>query len=289
MAIATERQRQPDEPAWRFWRNADGESFYRHRAPVRLTHWINALCILFLLGSGLNIFNAHPRLYWGQYGADSDPAFFSIGAYDTPTGTRGITQIGAWHLDTTGVLGWSKAHGQDVARGWPNWITIPSFQDLADARHWHFMFAWILAINGLAYLIWSLATRHIQKDIWPTIADIKSIARSVLDHILLKHPTGEAAKRYNVLQRLAYLGVILLIALMVLTGLTMSPGFDAFFPWLLNLFGGRQSARSIHFISASLIVLFVFVHVMEVILAGPINEIRSMLTGRYVVPQDHKR
>jgi thiosulfate reductase cytochrome b subunit len=175
-----------------------------------------------------------------------------------------------------------------MARGWPSWITIPGFQDLADARHWHFMFAWILAINGLAYLIWSLATRHIQRDIWPTLADVKSIPRSILDHILLKHPTGEAAKRYNVLQRLAYLGVILLISVMVLTGLTMSPGIDAFCPWLLDLFGGRQSARSIHFISASLIVLFVLVHVVEVILAGPINEIRSMLTGRYVVPLDHK-
>ena len=76
---------------------------------------------------------------------------------------------------------------------------------------------------------------------------------------------------------------------MVLTGLTMSPGFDAFFPWLLDLFGGRQSARSIHFISASLIVLFVFVHLVEVVLAGPINEIRSMLTGNYVVPKGHDK
>jgi Ni/Fe-hydrogenase b-type cytochrome subunit len=246
------------------------ESFYRHRAPVRITHWVNALCILFLLGSGLNIFNAHPRLYWGKYGADSDAAFFSIGAYDTPKGTRGITELGRTDFDTTGVLGWSKVNGQY----------------LADARHWHFLFAWLLAINGLVYLIWSFATRHIQRDIWPSGGDLRTIPRSVLDHILLRHPTGEAAKRYNVLQRLAYVGVILLITLMVLTGLTMSPGFDAFFPWLLDVFGGRQTARSIHFISASLIVLFILVHLIEVVLAGPINEIRSMLTGRYVVPKE---
>lgn len=265
------------------------ETFYRHRAPVRLTHWINALCILFLLGSGLNIFNAHPRLYWGRYGADSDAAFFSIGAYNTPRGVRGITQIGHTNFDTTGVLGWSKVDGQYVERAWPDWLTIPSFQDLADARHWHFLFAWILAINGAFYVIWSLSTRHLQRDIWPTGADVKAIPRSVLDHVLFRHPTGEAAKRYNVLQRLAYLGVIFLIALMVLTGLTMSPGFDAFFPWLLDVFGGRQSARSIHFICASLIVLFVVVHLLEVVLAGPINEIRSMLSGRYVVPKEHER
>ncbi len=253
----------------------------------RISHWINALCILFLLGSGLNIFNAHPRLYWGMYGADADRPFFSLDAFDTPEGTRGITQIGSWHFDTTGYLGWSKDDGEFGARGWPEWLTIPSFQDLADARHWHFLFAWILAINGLVYLGWSLWTRHIQKDIWPTWIDIRAIPRSILDHMRLKHPTGEAAQRYNVLQRLAYLGVILLITLMVLTGLTMSPGFDAFFPWLLDLFGGRQSARSIHFISATLIVLFVIVHLVEVILAGPINEVRSMLSGHYRVPKEH--
>jgi thiosulfate reductase cytochrome b subunit len=276
----------------RLWRDAfgpigDAEGFYRHGALVRLTHWINALCILFLLGSGLNIFNAHPRLYWGLYGADADQPFFSLNAVDVPGGTQGITQIGPFHFNTTGILGWSKVDGEFQARGWPDWLTIPSFQDLADARHWHFLFAWILVANGIAYLGYSLVARHIQKDVWPTWADIRAIPRSVLDHIKLRHPTGDAARRYNVLQKLAYLGVILLITLMVLTGLTMSPAIDAFFPWLLDLFGGRQSARSIHFISASLIVLFVMVHLIEVVLAGPINEVRSMLTGRYRIPRDH--
>ncbi len=276
----------------RAWRDAfapisDQDGFYRHRALVRLTHWINALCILFLVGSGLNIFNAHPRLYWGMVGADADKPFLSLGAIDTPAGPQGLTQIGPWHFNTTGVLGWSKVDGEFQSRGWPEWITIPSFQDLADARHWHFLFAWILAINGLAYLGYSLWSRHIQRDIWPTRADIRSIPRSIRDHIKLKHPTGDAARRYNALQKLAYLGVTVLVTLMVLTGLTMSPGFDAFFPWLLDLFGGRQSARSIHFICASLIVLFVIVHLTEVVLAGPINEIRSMLTGRYRIPKDH--
>lgn len=287
MTVATGSEAKARVPWWRLSRKPRGEVFYRHRVAVRLAHWINAFCILLLLASGLNIFNAHPRLYWGKYGADTDMPFISIQAYDTPQGTRGITQVGPWHFDTTGVLGWSKYMGEDMNRAWPAWLTIPSYQDLADARHWHFIFAWLLAINGLLYLVWSVTVRHIQRDIWPTRADLKSIPRSILDHILLRHPVGEAAKRYNVLQRFAYLGVILLITLMVLTGLTMSPGFDAFFPWLLDLFGGRQSARTIHFLSASLIVLFVVVHLVEVVLAGPINEIRSMLTGNYVVPKGH--
>jgi thiosulfate reductase cytochrome b subunit len=270
-------------------RKQTGELIYRHRAPVRIAHWINALAILFLAGSGLNIFNAHPRLYWGLYGADADQPFFSLGAIRTEAGIRGITRIGPWHFDTTGVLGWSKVNGDFQPRGWPDWITIPSFQDLADARHWHFLFAWILAINGLVYLIYSFKVRHIQKDIVPTRRDLKSLPRAILDHLKLKHPKGEAARRYNVLQKLAYLAVMILLGLMVLTGLTMSPGIDSLFPPLLDVFGGRQSARSIHFISASLIVLFVIVHLIEVVLAGPINEVRSMLTGYYRLPPDHRK
>lgn len=262
---------------------------YRHAAPVRLTHWINALCILILIGSGLNIFNAHPRLYWGKYGANTDLAFFAIDAIPSDAGARGVTQIGAWQFDTTGVLGWSKAYGTYQARGWPEWLTIPGFQDLADARHWHFLFAWVLVLNGLLYLGYSLYVRHLQRDIWPTRDDLRGLPRSVIDHLSLRHPTGEAAKRYNVLQRLAYLGVLLLISLMVLTGLSMSPGFNAAFPQLLELFGGRQSARSVHFLSASLIVLFVIVHVLEVVLAGPFNEMRSMLTGYYRIPGRDRR
>src|SRR5690348_5247691 len=100
------------------WRQS-GEIIYRHRAPVRLTHWINALAILFLAGSGLNIFNAHPRLYWGRYGANSDHAFFSLDAVQTDAGVRGITQLGPWHFDTTGILGWSKVGGDFQSRGWP--------------------------------------------------------------------------------------------------------------------------------------------------------------------------
>ena len=266
------------------------EVIYRHTVLVRLTHWINALAIFLLIGTGLNIFNAHPQLYWGRFGSELDHAFLSIHTIAGPGGTtRGETVIGPLHLDTTGVLGWSKVHGQWQQRAWPAWITVPSFTDLADARHWHFFLAWVLSLNGLAYLVWSLAVRHVQRDIWPTLGDLRAIPRSVWEHVRLKHPTGDAAKRYNVLQRLAYLGLILMVAGMIATGLTMSPGFDAFAPWLLELFGGRQSARTLHFIFASAITAFIVVHLVEVVLAGPVNEVRSMITGRYAVPPDDGR
>lgn len=265
------------------------EVIYRHTFVVRLTHWINALAIFLLIGSGLNIFNAHPMLYWGKKGSEFDHPFLAIGAVDTPHSMRGVTSLGPLHLDTTGLLGWSQVQGRWMNRAWPSWITVPSFQDLADARHWHFLFAWVLALNGLAYLIWSLGVRHIQRDILPTGSDLKAIPRSIADHVRLKHPTGEAAKRYNVLQRLAYSGLILLVIGMVATGLTMSPGFNAFAPWLLDLLGGRQSARSLHFIFAMLIIAFIVVHLVEVVLAGPINEVRSMITGRYAVRREHSK
>ena len=263
------------------------EVIYRHTFLVRLTHWVNALTIFIMIGSGLNIFNAHPNLYWGMFGSELDHPFLTIHSIMTSSGMRGETVLGPFHFDTTGILGWSKVGSDWTIRAWPSWITVPSFQDLADARHWHFLFAWVLVLKGLIYLAWSLGIRHLQRDLWPTVGDLKSVPRSIIDHIRLRHPTGEAAKRYNVLQRFAYLGLIALVAGMALTGLTMSPGFDAIAPWLVDLFGGRQTARSLHFIFASLITAFIMVHLIEVVLAGPINEIRSMITGRYTVPQEH--
>lgn len=251
------------------------EVIHRHAWPVRLTHWVNALTLFIMVGSGLNIFNAHPRLYWGQAGADSDPAFIALEAVQTPAGPQGRATLGPLHFKTPGIVG-----------AWPAWITVPSYTDLADARHWHFFFAWVLVVNGAFYLVWSLASRHIQRDLWPTKNDLRDIPRSIVDHVRLKHPQGDAAKRYNVLQRLAYLGLLALVVGMVVTGLCMSPGFDAFAPWLPEALGGRQSARTLHFLFAFSIVLFIAIHLTEVVLAGPINEVRSMITGRYALPRE---
>ena len=267
------------------------EVIYRHSLIVRLTHWINVLAISLLVMSGAQIFNAHPHLYWGQAGANSDKAFIEMTARNGPGGRLvGITTVGPLKFNTTGVLGVSNGpNGAQTVRGFPSWLTVPSYQDLATGRHWHFFFAWVFVINGFIYLLAGLISGHFRRDIAPTGGQIRPshILRNIWDHIRLKHPTGEEAKRYNVLQKLTYIVVIfVLLPLMVGTGLTMSPGFDSIGPWLLTLFGGRQSARTIHFISANLIVLFILVHVVEVFLAGVWNEIRSMITGRYVVPAE---
>jgi thiosulfate reductase cytochrome b subunit len=266
------------------------ELIYRHTFFVRLAHWINVLCVVLLLMSGMQIFNAHAMLHWGIKGDEADPAILSIYAEEQVEGPPiGWTQIGSAKFNTTGWLGvFRDRDGFLSGRAFPWWLTVPSYQNLAEGRRWHFFFAWLFALNGLVYLIYGFVARHFQRDLAPTRYDLKHIGRSILDHLKLKHPRGEAAKRYNVLQKLTYIAVIfVLLPLMILTGLTMSPGVDSSAHWLLDVFGGRQSARTIHFITATLLVLFILVHLIEVVLSGVFNELRSMITGWFAVrPED---
>ncbi|MET0639411.1 MAG: cytochrome b/b6 domain-containing protein [Hyphomicrobium sp.] len=260
---------------------------YRHALPIRLTHWINVLCLIFLLMSGLQIFNAHPELYFGNR-SDPDRSVLALDARQEPDGAiKGVTRIGNRSFDTTGVLGASRgANGDLEARGFPSWITIPSYRDLATGRRWHFFFAWLFVLNGLVYLAYSFASGHIRRDLVPGWTQIKGIGHDIYQHIRLRFPQGEEARHYNVLQKLAYLAVVLgLLPLVVLTGLTMSPAIDAAFPFLLDIFGGRQSARTIHFLCAWGIVLFVIVHVVMVLISGVWNNLRSMITGRYRISE----
>jgi len=256
--------------------------FPRHTLIVRLSHWINAGCLAFLLMSGLQIFNAHPALYWGK-SSDFDHPILSLTAQPTETGYTGVTQIGPWHWDTTGVLGASNVDGMQTARGFPAWATLPGPQWLAMGRLWHFFFAWLFVINGLLFWTYIFARGHLS-DLLPTKADLAHLPREILDHIRLKFPKGEAAKRYNALQKLAYFFVIFILGpLVVLTGLTMSPTMDSAFPGLLWLFGGRQTARTIHFICAFSFLGFFIVHIVMVILSGTWNNLRSMITGSYAI------
>ena len=261
------------------------ERIYRHRLPVRISHWLNVPCLFILIMSGLQIFNAHPALYWGDR-SDRDQPLLSIRPMKTESGEmRGITTILGHKFDTTGVLGYSDGSG----RAFPAWATVPSAKFLAMGRQWHLFFAWLLVINGLFFTAYALISRHVTRDLVPTGKDLRGIGKAVKDHIVLRHPTGDEAKRYNVLQKLAYAGILFVVApLIVLTGLTMSPTIDTAFPWLLTIFGGRQSARTIHFIACFSFVGFIVIHVSQVILTGFFNNIRSMITGWFVVKHEHE-
>jgi thiosulfate reductase cytochrome b subunit len=257
-----------------------GPLVYRQSAWTRLTHWLWAVALFFMLLSGLQIFNARPQLYIGdQSGFTFDNTIFQIGAENTDAGPRGYTEIFGKRFDTTGVLGWSGPEGSESARAFPSWATIPSYYDLGTARVVHFFFAWILSATLLLWLAASLINGHLRRDLWPRMRDLRRLPRDITDHAKLRF---HHAREYNTLQKLAYGGVLfVLLPLMVLTGLSMSPSMNSILPFLPEVFGGRQTARTIHFTVMVLLVLFFIVHMLMIVAAGPINELRSIVTGWY--------
>ena len=269
----------------------EGPIYYRHTLPIRVMHWVNAIAFFLLLMSGLQIFNAHPSLAWGKSSYTGKPPLLEIAARQSETGQpTGVTTILGREFETTGILGVSRdAAGDAVERAFPAWATLPGSQWLSMARSWHFFLAWIFVLNGLCYIAYGVASRHFRRDVLPNAADTRSIGRSLKDHLLFRHAQGEAAKRYNVLQKITYVVVIfLLLPAIILMGWAMSPWIGALLPGWVDIVGGRQSARTLHFIVAFLLLAFVLVHVFEVVITGLWNNLRSMITGRYVVSSEKR-
>lgn len=215
----------------------------KHALSTRLWHWLNLLCLIVLFMSGLNISNAHRYLYWGDYGFDPADAWTAVIRF-------------------------------------PDWATIPGRYSLAEARAWHFLMAWPFAL-GLLF-IWAamLVNSHFWRDLRTTRSEWtpSAIWNDIVEHLKLNFE-HEGAK-YNFLQKLSY-GVVLGVLLpgMVLSGVAISPGIEPAAPWLVELFGGRQSARSVHFIFAWGLFAFFLVHIALVLLSGPARQIRDMITG----------
>ena len=255
----------------------DGDLIYRQKRVTRLTHWVWAVSLLFLMMSGLSIFNAFPSLHWGkEAGFDYDNAFLSIFARQNGEAVEGVTRVFGTEFITTGTLGYAN----ETARAFPSAVTVPSYYSLAVGRLIHFFFAWVLVATLALWLTVSAFNGHLRQLI-PTLADLKGLPQHIANHARLRFHHSE---RYNVLQKLAYAGVLFLaLPLMIATGLSMSPTFNAAAPWLLDLFGGRQSARSIHFLVMLALVAFFFVHMAMILAAGPLNELRSIITGWYRV------
>ncbi len=215
----------------------------RHFLSTRLWHWINLVCVVILFMSGLNISNAHRYLYWGEWGFSPDQAWLSVMRF-------------------------------------PGWATIPGYYSLASARDWHTLMAWPFALGLLFMWIAMLINRHFWSDLRtsPREWSPKAIWADIVQHLKLNFDHGPG--KFNFLQKVAY-GMVLGVLLpgMIFTGLAISPGFESAAPWLVEGFGGRQSARSIHFIFAWGIFAFVVVHIVLVLLSGPISQMRDMITG----------
>lgn len=215
----------------------------RHALSTRLWHWLNLLCVVVLFMSGLTISNAHRRLYWGDWGFEASQAWLMVPRF-------------------------------------PDWMTIPGYYSLAVARDWHILMAWPFALGLLFMWIAMMVNRHFKRDIVTKRREWRpsAIWRDVVEHLKLNFDHHEG--KYNFLQKLAYglvLGVFL--PMMIFTGISISPGMEPTFGWLVDLLGGRQSARSLHFIFAFAIAGFFIVHVLLVILSGPIRQMQDMITG----------
>ncbi len=261
-------------------KDLSGRVVYRQRAATRLTHWIWAVCLFFLLLTGLQIFNAYPKLDIGnESGREYDTTFFEIGARQVGTDLQGFTQLFGWEVDTTGIFGVSNGE----ARAFPAALTIPSRQNLATGRVIHFFFAWLLVGTLAVWLVASLINGHL-RDVWPQPRHLRQLGPDIASHARLRF---EHRREYGSLQKLTYSVVMFVfLPLMIVTGLSMSPSFNAMAPWLLDVFGGRQSARSLHFIIMLALVAFFVIHIAMVLLAGPINGLRSMLTGWYRIDRE---
>ncbi|UXN68397.1 cytochrome b/b6 domain-containing protein [Devosia neptuniae] len=261
-------------------RAGKGPLIYRQSIWTRVTHWLWAICLFVLLLSGLQIFNAHPALYIGQQsGFEFDNAVLEIGAVNTDAGARGQTTLFGQTFDTTGVLGMSGSAEQPQFTAFPGAVTIPSYRDLATGRVVHFFFGWVFVFTMFVWFLASFINGHIRRDIVPVGDDLKGVPKDVADHARLRFHHGRS---YGPLQKLSYFGVFfVLFPLIVLTGLTMSPGMNSIAPFLLDIFGGRQTARTIHFVVMVLLVGFFIIHIAMVLAAGPLNELRSMITGWY--------
>lgn len=256
-----------------------GALVYRHNRVTRLTHWLSALALMILFMSGLQIFNAHPRLYWGST-SEPEKTFFAISAAQDDGEARGFVELYGRQVDTTGFLGVQPGIFGPTARAFPSWLTVPGYYSLAAARRWHFFFGWLLVITGALYVVYNLAVGHLRKFLF-TPHDAGKVPAMIAYYLHLRKNSPQEGE-YNPLQKMAYTSVFVLLApLILLSGMAMSPQLNVALNWLPAAFGGRQSARAIHFILAFGFLFFVLGHVFMVLTQGFFNNMRSMTTGWY--------
>lgn len=249
---------------------------YRHPIVVRVTHWVVALAILILTMSGLQIFMAHPSLYASDASNFGAPVLSIYSEIDNAGNPAGKLQIGSKVFTTTGFLGWTTdGMGGLAERAFPAWATIPAYRDLADGRRWHIFFAWVLVLCAIAYAFWAFK-------LVPSKAEIRELPEALKEHALPWKV--KASAHYNPLQKTAYFSVVfLLVPLAIVSGLALSPSFDAWAPWVPALLGGRQFARLWHFVAMFGILGFFIGHFMMVALTGFWNNLRAMITGWFAV------
>lgn len=239
----------------------------RHARWVRISHWILTVSVLTLAFTGFEILMVHPRLYWGDVGNDLTPALIELpisrnyqhGGWDKPT---------PFFADAAGPMSANRTYDIFNQNGW--------------GRSLHFLAAWGLVVSGGVYLLAGIFGDHFRSHIWPRAGELtpRRFWRDVIDHMRLRIPPATGGPHYGLLQKCAYSVVVFVAApLMAMTGLAMSPAVNAAYPFLSRIFGGFQSARTIHFFTFAALLLFVVVHVVMIIKSGFRRHIRAMTVG----------
>jgi len=245
----------------------EGKPSTPHRWWVRVSHWLITLSFFGLVFTGIEILMVHPRLYWGEVGNDLTQAWIEL-----PVSRN--YKHGGWENN-------AAFFDDDVSR-----VSASRTYDIFNQNGWgrslHFLLAWVLVITGLLYLVAGVFTNHFRKRILPALAQLspRSIYSDVVAH-LRPNKLETVPGQYHLTQRLSYAFVIfLLFPVMLLTGLTMSPAITAAFPFLLDLSGGLQSARTVHFLTSVTLELFLIVHFTMVIITGFKQQIKAMTISR---------
>jgi thiosulfate reductase cytochrome b subunit len=239
----------------------------KHARWVRISHWILTLSFTTLAFTGVVILMAHPRLYWGETGNDLTPALIEL-----PISRN--YKHGGWDERV--------AFFQNAASPVTANRTFEIFNKNGWGRSLHFLAAWILAAVGLIYLMTGVFTRHFFRHMIPRPAELtpKLLLNDVRDHLRMKIRNATGGPQYGLMQKCSYFGVVFVaLPLTVLSGLAMSPAISAAYPILLRVFGGFQSARTIHFFAFIVLMLFLLVHVLMIIMSGFKRQMRGMTIG----------
>lgn len=223
----------------------------RHARFVRITHWLTTVAVFALLLSGVELILSHPRFYWGEVGNVNTTALFSL-----PVPSSRSTVPTGYAFVLPDQNGWS--------------------------RYLHFQAAWLVLFTGLFYVVYAVRSGHLRRNLVPARADrtLQAMRTTMVDHLRFSPAALGDSRSYNALQRLSYLAVVFVFfPLVIWTGLAMAPAFTAVFPWTVDLLGGRQSARTLHFLVTIVLVIFTVIHVGMIVLAGFRSRVGAMVTG----------
>ncbi len=242
----------------------------KHKPWVKTSHWIITLSFLLLVFTGIEILMVHPRLYWGEVGNELTPALIELPISRNHNRSDWEEQVPFFDSENSPVS--AGRNGEEEMFNENGW-----------GRSLHFLAAWFLVLTGLVYLILGIISGHFRKHIWPRIKELtpSQLFRDIRDHLKMKISPPTGGPQYGILQKIAYMSIVFIsFPMAIITGFTMSPAITAAFPFLLEIFGGYQTARTIHFFTSIGLEVFLIMHIIMIISSGFKQHLRYMTLGK---------